>query len=103
MNNEEKLALLPKILDELLSLKNELNLFKPNLTLEKEVIHFLAIDRRTFKKYVDDGRLIEGVHYHNDSNKKIYVPEEIIKFKKAGCRPPLTNPKIQAVLKDFGL
>ena len=103
MKNEEKLALLPKILDELLNLKNELTLFKPDLTLEKEVIHFLAVDRRTFKKYLDDGRLIEGVHYFNDNDRKVYIPEQIIRFKKGGCRPPLTNPQVQAVLKDFGL
>ena len=91
------------ILSEVLNLKSELELFKPDLTLEKEVIHFLAIDRRTFSKYLQDGRLIEGVHYFNEKYKKTYVPAEIIKFKKGGCRPPLTNHKAQAVLKDFGL
>jgi len=100
MSNQTKLDL---ILSELLNLKSELDLFKPNLAIEKEVIHFLAVDRRTFKKYLEDGRLIEGVHYYNEQDKKVYIPEEIIKFKKGGCRPPITNPKAQAVLKEFGL
>ena len=100
MSEQAKLDL---ILTELLNLKSELDLFKPDLTIEKEVIHFLAIDRRTFKKYLDDGRLVEGVHYYNEHNKRVYVPEEIIKFKKGGCRPPITNPKVQAVLKEFGI
>ncbi len=96
MSEQAKLDL---ILTELLNLKSELDLFKPDLTIEKEVIHFLAIDRCTFKKYLDDGRLVEGVHYYNEHN----IPEEIIKFKKGGCRPLITNPKAQAVLKEFGL
>ncbi|WP_434581512.1 hypothetical protein MLC52_05170 [Sulfurimonas sp. NW15] len=100
MSEKAKLDL---ILDVVLDLKLELELFKPDLTIEKEVIHFLAIDRRTFKKYLSDGRLIEGIHFFNENNKKIYVPSEIIKFKKGGCRPPVTNPKAQAVLKKFGL
>jgi hypothetical protein len=100
MSEQAKLDL---ILTELLNLKSELNLFKPDLTIEKEVIHFLGKDRRTFKKYLDEGRLIEGVHYYNDNDKRVYVPEEIIKFKKGGCRQPITNPKAQAILKEFGL
>lgn len=91
------------ILSELMSLRKELDLFKPDLTIEKEVIHFLQKEKRTVKRYIDDGLLVEGVHYYNDNDKRIYVPDEIIKFKKGGCRPPITNPKAQAVLKRFGL
>ncbi len=100
MSEQAKLDL---ILTELLNLKSELEIFKPDLRIEKEVIHFLAVDRRTFKKYLVDGRLIEGIHYFNENNKKVYVPEEIVKLKKGGCRPPITNPRAQAVLKEFGL
>jgi len=100
MSEQAKLDL---ILLELQSLRSELELFKPDLTLEKEVIHFLGKDRRTFKRYLDDGWLIEGKHYYNKGDEKVYVPEEIIKFKKGGCRPPITNPKAQAVLKEFEL
>jgi len=91
------------ILSEIVSLKKELEIFKPDLTIEKEVIHFLQRDKRTVKRYIDEGILIEGVHYYNDKDRRVYVPEEIIKFKKGGCRPPITNPKAQAVLKHFGL
>jgi len=91
------------ILSELMSLRKELDLFKPDLTLEKEVIHFLQKEKRTVKRYIDDGLLVEGVHYYNDNDKRIYVPDEIISFKKGGCRPPITDPKAQEVLKRFGL
>jgi len=91
------------ILTEITSLRRELDLFKPDLTLEKEVIHFLQKDKRTVKRYIDEGILVEGVHYYNDKDKRVFVPDEIISFKKGGCRPPLTNPKAQAVLKHFGL
>ncbi len=100
MSDSETLQL---ILLELQSLKSELDLFKPDLTIEKEVVHFLQKDKRTVKRYIDEGILIEGVHYYNDEDKRIYVPDEIIKFKKGGCRPPITNPKAQAVLKHLGL
>jgi len=90
------------VLTEIALLKKQLDIFIPDLNLEKEVIHFLCIDKRTFKKYIDEGRLEEGVHYYNDSNKRIYIPDAIIAFKKGGCRPPVTNPKSQAVLKRFG-
>jgi uridine kinase len=100
MSDTETLQL---ILSEIQSLKRELDIFKPDLTIEKEVVHFLQKEKRTVKRYIDDGILIEGVHYYNDNDKRIYVPDEIIAFKKSGCRPPLTNPKAQAVLKHFGL
>ena len=96
-------AKLDLILTEINSLRRELDLFKPDLTLEKEVIHFLQKDKRTVKRYIDEGILQEGVHYYNDDDKRVFVPDEIIKFKKGGCRPPITNPKAQAVLKHFGL
>jgi len=91
------------VLNELLRLKKHMEIFIPDLTIEKEVIHFFNIDRRTFKKYIEEGRLEEGIHYFNDNNKRIYVPDAIIAFKKSGCRLPVTNPKSQAVLKRFGL
>jgi len=91
------------VLSRLDTLEKQLDIFIPDLSLEREVIHFLCIDRRTFKKYIEEGRLEEGVHYYNDSNKRIYVPDAIIAFKKSGCRPPVTNLKSQAVLKRFGL
>ena len=100
MSEANKLDL---ILSELMSLRKELDLFKPDLTIEKEVVHFLQKEKRTVKRYIDDGLLVEGVHYYNDNDKRIYVPDEIIAFKKGGCRPPLTDPKAQAVLKHFGL
>jgi len=100
MSDNAKLDL---ILSEIQSLKSELDVFKPDLTLEKEVIHFLQKDRRTVKRYIDEDILIEGVHYYNDTYRRVYVPDEIIKFKKGGCRPPITNPKAQEVLKRFGL
>ena len=100
MTDTETLQL---ILSEIQSLKKGLDIFKPNLTIEKEVVHFLQKEKRTIKRYLDDGILIEGVHYYNDNDKRIYVPDEIIAFKKGGCRPPFTNPKAQAVLKHFGL
>lgn len=98
--NDNSLSL---ILKEMRKLKKQLQVFLPDLTQEKEVIHFLAIDRRTFKKYLDEGRLIEGTHYYNSKDKKVYIPDAIIAFKKGGCRPPVSNPKVQQVLKRFGL
>lgn len=100
MSENTKLDL---IFSELQALKSELDLFKPDLTLEKEVIHFLQKDRRTVKRYIDEDILIEGIHYYNDEDKRVYVPNEIVRFKKGGCRPPITNAKAQAVLKQLGL
>jgi len=100
MTIEQKIDL---ILLEIKFLRKELDLFKPDLTIEKEVVHFLQKEKRTVKRYIDDGLLVEGVHYYNDNDKRIYVPDEIIAFKKGGCRPSLTDPKAQIVLKRFGL
>ncbi|WP_294967043.1 hypothetical protein [Sulfurimonas sp.] len=91
------------ILSEISSLKKQLDIFVPDLTLEKEVIHFLAKDKRTFKRYLDENYLEEGIHYYNDYNKRVYIPDAIVAFKKSGCRPPITNPESQAVLKKLGL
>ena len=91
------------ILEEMRELKKQLQIFLPDLTQEKEVIHFLQKDKRTFKKYLDNNILQEGVHYYNSKDKKVYIPDAIIAFKKGGCRPPVSNPKVQQVLKRFGL
>jgi len=96
MSDTEKL-----ILHELKSMKEFMQIFVPDLSIEKEVIHFLGKDKRTFKKYLDEGTLINGVHYVNDKDKKIYIPKAIIEFKKSGCRKTVTNPTAQKVLESI--
>ncbi len=73
------------ILEELKKMREYMQVFVPDLTIEKEVINFLGKDKRTFKKYLDEGRLAHGIHYVNTNERKVYIPEKIIEFKKCGC------------------
>lgn len=61
-----------------------MNLFFPDLTTEKGVIHFLEITKTTFNTYIKNNIFEEGVHYYNEKNSKVFFADEIKKFKQSG-------------------
>ncbi len=61
-------------------------LFLPNLQSEKGVIHFLEITKNTFNSYMKDEVLQENIHYVKHENKRVFIPDEIVKLKKSGVK-----------------
>lgn len=92
---EEKIDLLLSEQKRLLML---VELFLPNLEDEKGVIHFLEITKNTFNTYMSNGVFIEGCHYIKDGNKRIFIPNEIIKLKKSGIKGKRKTSKKQSKL-----
>lgn len=82
----ENLDLIPKLLDLVIDLKNEIEVmkaYKPDLTKQKEVVSFLGISRQTLHNLVEKGDLKEGIHFSvNEKGHKEFNPESIIEFKK---------------------
>ena len=80
---EEKLDLLLKQNEEL---KSYIELFIPDLTTDKGVIHFLEITRNTFNTYINNNTFIEGSHYIKEGKKRVFLSSEIVKLKKLGIK-----------------
>ena len=80
---EEKVDLLIETLNQL---HEKLELFLPNLSLEKGVIHFLEITKNTFNNYMNNGIFIEGKHFIKDGGNKVFIPDAIIELKKSGIK-----------------
>ncbi len=80
---EEKLD---KLIIEQARLIDMVELFLPNLETEKGVIHFLEITKTTFNSYIKSKVLKEGLHYSKQGNKRIFIPEVIVKLKKSGIK-----------------
>lgn len=78
---EEKVDLLIKQNEQLIEY---INLFLPDLTTKKGVVHFLEISTNTFNKYIDENIFEEGIHYYKSNDKLIFDKDEIIKFKTSG-------------------
>ena len=77
-------------LDNLIEKQKELiemvELFLPDLTTEKGVIHFLEVTKNTFNTYLKNDILIEGRHFAKNGRKRVFIPQEIIKLKKIGIK-----------------
>jgi len=81
---EEKID---RLISEQKRLAAMIELFLPNLETEKGVIHFLEITKNTFNSYLLDGVFEEGVHFTiTGGQKRIFLPEAIIKLKKSGVK-----------------
>jgi len=80
---EEKIDLLIK---EQKRLYEMVELFLPNLETEKGVVHFLEITKETLNNYIKKDILEEGVHYVKQQNKRVYLPDAIVKLKKVGVK-----------------
>ncbi|MEA2049365.1 MAG: hypothetical protein U9O56_01330 [Campylobacterota bacterium] len=80
---EEKLDTLIEKQKELIEM---VEMFLPDLTTEKGVIHFLEITKNTFNNYLKNELLIEGKHFMKNGKKKVFNPQEIIKLKKIGIK-----------------
>jgi hypothetical protein len=80
---EEKID---RLLLEQKRLVEMVELFLPNLETEKGVIHFLEITKATFNSYMKDEVLQESLHYNKQGNKRIFIPEAIVKLKKSGVK-----------------
>lgn len=78
---EEKIDLL---LEEVKRLREDVELFIPDISKEKGVIHFLEITKTTFNTYIREEVLENGLHYVMNKNKKVFIPQAIKDFKKSG-------------------
>lgn len=83
MYMEEKLD---KLISEQKRLVDMVELFLPNLETEKGVIHFLEITKATFNSYIKSKTLQESLHYNKQGNKRLFIPEAIVKLKKSGVK-----------------
>lgn len=101
---EDKLDLLLTKQEELLG---RVELFLPNLEYEKGVIHFLEITKNTFNKYLKNGIFIEGIHFIKEGNKRIFIPDAVIRLKKSGVKgkkiSSAKQDKIDAINKQLGM
>jgi len=80
---EEKLDL---ILQNQQVINEKIDLFLPDITTEKGVIHFLNITKNTYNTYLNNGVLIEGIHYSFEGKKRVFNLEAMIKLKKVGVK-----------------
>jgi len=67
-------------------LHEKLELFLPNLSSEKGVIHFLEITKNTFNNYMNSGIFIEGKHFIKEGKTKVFIPDAIIELKRSGVK-----------------
>ena len=75
-----------QLLMEQKRLHEKIDLFLPNLTSEKGVIHFLEITKNTFNNYMNSGIFIEGKHFIKEGKTKVFIPDAIITLKKSGIK-----------------
>ncbi len=104
----ENLELIPLLLAEIQSMKETINLITPDLSEGIQVQRFLGISRGTLNNLIKRGELREGEHFYMRDNKRVYIPEKIIEFKKTykkhskGIKEEtaLTNNFINEFLKE---
>ena len=96
-----------QLLMEQKRLHEKIDLFLPNLTSEKGVIHFLEITKNTFNNYMNSGIFIEGKHFIKEGNNKVFIQNEIIELKKSGIKgkrkTSTKQDKLDAVNKQLGI
>lgn len=90
--NIESINLIPQMLEKLEQLNNQIlelkQQLKPkyDLTKRSNVLKYLEISESTLSKYIREGILIQGYHFHRHikNNKSIilYVSGAIEEFKK---------------------
>ncbi|MEN4052922.1 hypothetical protein [Sulfurimonas sp. NWX79] len=104
---EEKLDL---ILKNQKFINEKIDLFLPDISTEKGVIHFLNITKNTYNAYLNNGVLIEGIHYIVEGEKRVFNSEAVIKLKKGGVkgkhrtRATSNNQnKIDAINRQLGI
>lgn len=104
MHLEEKLDLLILKQAQLLEM---VELFLPNLENEKGVIHFLEITKNTFNTYIKDDIFIEGLHFLKEKNKRIFIPDAIVRLKKSGIKgkrkTSSKQDKLDAINQHLGI
>lgn len=79
----------------------------PDLRSKKDVMHFLKISYPTMQKYMEEGRLKDGVHFIKDENGNIeFIPEQIMAFRAKGMGKRTSKNKAEVankVLSDMGI
>ena len=104
---EEKLDL---ILKNQKFINEKIDLFLPDISTEKGVMHFLNITKNTYNTYLNNGIFIEGIHYSIEGEKRVFNSEAVIKLKKGGVkgkhRTRVTSNnqnKIDAINRQLGI
>lgn len=88
----KNLELIPKLFEEIATLKNEIKTVhlkldkRYDLTRLKDVSIYLGVSIKTIYNMIDDGRLQKDIHYtktiKNNHIKITFVENAIIKFKE---------------------
>jgi len=78
----ENLELIPLLLEEIKNMRETIELITPDLSEGIQVQRFLGISRGTLNNFIKRGELREGEHFYMRENKRVYIPEKIIEFKK---------------------
>ncbi len=99
---------LDTILKKLEKQEQMMQLFVPDLSKKKEVMHFLQITRQTMDKYLAENRIANGVHYLLDDEENIvYIPGAIIELKQSGIKYKgnrnTKQSKTKNILADMGM
>ena len=78
----ENLELIPLLLKEIQDMRETISMITPDLSEGIQVQRFLGISRGTLNNLIKRGELKEGEHFYMRENKRVYIPEKIIEFKK---------------------
>lgn len=82
INTNEILNLIPKILEEIQTLREAISYIKPQLERSSDVMKFLGIkSKQTLFNYMNSGIFEEGKHYEKVNDRIVYIPDGIINFK----------------------
>ena len=78
----KNLELLPEILAIQKANADRLAKFLPPLTSKKEVAKFLGVTPRTINNYIEQGFLVDGVHFHRKNDKiLVFIEDAILEFR----------------------
>ncbi len=67
-------------------LREKIELFLPDLSTEKGVIHFFEITKNTFNTYMKNGVFVEGQHFIKEGKTRVFIPDAVIELKKSGVK-----------------
>ena len=97
----ENLELIPLLLEEIKNMRETIELITPDLSEGIQVQRFLGISRGTLNNLIKRGELREGEHFYMRENKRVYIPEKIIEFKKSYKKHSKGIHKDTVVTNDF--
>ena len=78
----ENLELIPKLLSKIEIMEDRLSKLMPPITTKKEVAKFLNKSESTINRYIQNGYLVEGVHFYKKNGKiLVFIEDAITEFR----------------------